>query len=130
MQKGDVTKEENDIGTRKKALIISVSDYYNTSNLQSLDFCKNDGQEMYELLDSLGYETLDNHKLVGQVKFDTMRDAIYDFLTDTNIMAEDILLFYYSGHGVPDVNGDVFLASSETNPDAPFRKGFSFYELT
>jgi uncharacterized caspase-like protein len=59
-----------------------------------------------------------------------MEDAIYDFFTDTNNKAEDILLFYYSGHGVPDVNGDVFLASSEINPDALFRKGFSFYELT
>jgi hypothetical protein len=131
MQKGHgvVIKEEEAIGTRK-ALIISISDYSSTSNLQPLDFCKNDGQEMYELLDSLGYEILDNHKLVGQVRFDTMRDAIYDFFDNAHTKAEDTLVFYYSGHGVPAPDGDMCLASSEINPDDPYRRGFSSYELT
>jgi tetratricopeptide (TPR) repeat protein len=81
-------------------------------------------------LKSIGYEIPDSHKLVGQVKYETMKERIYDFFTDINTKSEDVLLFYYSGHGVPDVNGDVFLASSEINHDAPFRKGFSFYDLT
>ncbi len=119
---------EKDGSGSKKALVISVSDYSN--NLQPLDFCKNDGDEIYKVLKSIGYEIPDSHKLVGQVKYETMKDVIYDFFTDANTKAEDTLIFYYSGHGVPDVNGDVFLASSELNPDAPFRKGFSFYELT
>jgi hypothetical protein len=33
------------------------------------------------------------------------------------------MVFYYSGRGVPDTNGDIFLSSSELNPDAPFRNG-------
>jgi len=132
MQKGHgvVAREEEQITGTRKALIISVSDYYNTSNLQPLDFCKNDGEEMHELLDSLGYEILDNHKLVGQVKFDTMRDAIYDFFDNANTKAEDTLIFYFSGHGVPAPDGDMCLASSEINPDDPYRRGFSSYELT
>jgi hypothetical protein len=132
MQKGHgvvATEEEQITGTRK-ALIISVSDYYNTSNLQTLDFCKNDGEDMYKLLDSLGYEIADNHKLVGQVEFDTMRDAIYDFFNNANTKAEDTLVFYYSGHGIPASDGDMCFASSEINPDDPFRRGFSSYELT
>jgi hypothetical protein len=130
MQKGPkVVINEEAIGTRK-ALITSVSDYYSTSNLQALDFCKNDGEEMYDLLKSLGYEILDSHKLVGQVKFDTMRDAIYDFFDNANTKAEDTLIFYFSGHGVPAPDGDMCLASSEINPDDPYRRGFSSYELT
>jgi uncharacterized caspase-like protein len=39
------------------------------------------------------------------------------------------LLFYYSGHGVPGVNRDMYLASSDTDPHEPYRKGFSFDEL-
>ena len=109
-------------------MVISVSDYSN--NIQSLNFCQNDGNEIYKVLESLGYEIPFNHKLVGQVNYETMKDAIYDFFTDSNTKAEDTLVFYYSGHGIPDVNRDVFLASSEINPDAPFRKGFSFHELT
>jgi hypothetical protein len=130
MQKGHgvIIKEEAITGTRK-ALIISVSNYSN-SDLQALDFCKNDGEEMYELLKSLGYEILDNHKLVGQVEFDTMREAIYDFFDNAHTKAEDTIVFYYSGHGVPAPDGDMCLASSEINPDDPYRRGFSSYELT
>jgi hypothetical protein len=132
MQKGHgvVIKEQEELTGTRKALIISVSDYYSTSNLQALDFCKNDGEEMYQLLDSLGYEILDNHKLVGHVRFDTMRDAIYDFFDNARTKAEDTLVFYYSGHGVPAPDGDMCLASSEINPDDPYRRGFSSYELT
>ena len=38
---------------QRKALVIGVSDY---TNLQ-LDFCKNDGKEVYEVLSSLGYDS-------------------------------------------------------------------------
>ena len=112
---------------RRKAIIISVTDYSN--NLQPLEFCRKDGEEMYELLKSLGYQISDSHKLIGQVNYQMIREAIIDFFTDTNTKAEDTLLFYYSGHGIPDVDGDVYLASSEINPDLPFRRGFSFNEL-
>jgi hypothetical protein len=50
---------------QRKALIIGISDY---SNLQQLDFCKNDGTEIYDVLSSLGYEISDNNKLVGEPK--------------------------------------------------------------
>jgi tetratricopeptide (TPR) repeat protein/sugar lactone lactonase YvrE len=129
MQKSHAINEEEFIGTRK-ALVISVSDYDKPSNLQSLDFCRNDGDEMYELLKSLGYKIEDNHKLIGQVKFDTIRDAIYDFFDNAHTKAEDTLVFYYSGHGVPSPDGDMCLASSEINPDDPYRRGFSSSELT
>jgi hypothetical protein len=112
----------------RKALIVAVSDY--SSNLQPLDFCKKDGEDTYQLLNSLGYEITTNHKLIGHVTYESMREAIIDFFTDINNKAEDTLLFYYSGHGIPDVDGDIYLASSEIDPNAPFRRGFSFNDLT
>jgi len=42
----------------------------------------------------------------------------------------DTLLFYYSGYAVPDVYGDIYLASSDIDFDNPYRGGFSFVELT
>ena len=66
----------------KKALIVSVSEY--SSRLQTLDFCKNDGQDTYQLLKSLKYEITDNHKLIGHVTYESMREAIIDFFTDVN----------------------------------------------
>jgi hypothetical protein len=112
---------------QRKALIIGISNY---TNLQKLDFCKNDGTEIYDLLSSLGYETSDKFRLVGEAKGEKVRDAIYDFFDNINNNLDDTLLFYYSGHGVPDVDGDMYLASSDTDPDKPYRRGFSFEELT
>ena len=126
--KGIAENDEEVITEVKKALIISVSDY--KSSLQTLDFCKNDGQDTYQLLKSLKYEIADYHKLIGHVTYESMREAIIDFFTDVNNKAEDTLLFYYSGHGIPDIDGDIYLASSEIDPDAPYRRGFSFNELT
>ena len=78
----------------KKALVIGISDY---SNLQSLHFCKNDGETMYKILSSLNYELFDN--LIGYVKWDIMRDAIFDFFSDPNIKPSDTLIFYHSKTG-------------------------------
>jgi uncharacterized caspase-like protein len=59
-----------------------------------------------------------------------MRDSIYDFFSDQNTKPDDLLLFYYSGHGVPDADEDVFLATSEIDPHLPSKRGFNFNELT
>jgi hypothetical protein len=60
----------------KKAIVIGISDY---DLLQPLDFCKADGVKMHELLRSIGYEIQENHKLIGRVKREEMREAIIDF---------------------------------------------------
>lgn len=41
------------VTAQRKALVIGISDY---TNFQKLNFCKNDGKEVYEVLSSLGYE--------------------------------------------------------------------------
>jgi hypothetical protein len=43
--------------------LVGISDY---TNLEKLDFCKNDGIEVYQVLSSLGYEISDKNKLVGE----------------------------------------------------------------
>jgi hypothetical protein len=121
--------KNNAIPNPKKAIIIGVSEY-NDNDIQNLEFCANDGEKMHETLTSIDYQIQDNYKMIGNVKFDQMRDAIYDFFDNRNIKADDILVFYYSGHGIPDTDGDVYLSTSEIDPDSPYRRGFSFNELT
>ncbi len=70
----------NGFGGILKALVIGISDY---NNLQSLHFCKNDGETMSKILNSLDYKIFDT--LIGYVKWDTMRDAIFDFFRDPKI---------------------------------------------
>ena len=108
-----------------KALVIGISDY---NHLQSLDFCKNDGETISKILKSLNYKIFDT--LIGYVKWDIMRDAIFDFFEDPKINPNDTLIFYYSGHGVPDSNGDIYLSTSELHPDNPRKRGFAFDDLT
>ena len=50
--------------------------------------------------------------LLGEVKEEKVKDAIYGFFSDNN-HADDTLLFYYSGHGVSDVDGNTYLAPSD-----------------
>ena len=124
---GDTISEVNE---RKKALIIAVSNY-DTESLGSLDFCRNDGEKMYDLLTSgtLGYEVSENNRLVGKVKGETMRRAIMEFFTK-NVKSKDTLLFYFSGHGIPDSRGDIFLATSDIDPNFPYFEGFSVGQLS
>jgi hypothetical protein len=72
----------NFVEGNKKAIILSVSDY---DILQPLEFCKNDGNEMYELLKSLNYEIPIDHKLIGRVRWIEMRSAIVDFFRNSTV---------------------------------------------
>jgi len=86
---------------RKKALVIAVSDY-DSSNLKSIEFCKKDGEEIFSVLKELGYEIPDERKLIGYVDSQILKNAVYDFFTNDQNKPDDTLVFYYSGHGVPD----------------------------
>ncbi len=112
---------------KKRALIVGISSY---EQLQPLEFCKKDGEQMYLLLKNLGYEIQKDHKLIGDVNWETLRNAIINFFTDKTIKSKDTLLFYFSGHGLPDGTGDTFIATSNTDPDRPFDNGYSFDDLT
>lgn len=113
---------------KKRALIIGISRY---KQLENLDFCENDGRAMYDVLNNkLGYEVLDDHFLIRETNYDRMRRAISNFFTDKTTSPEDTLLFYFSGHGVPEINGNHYLATSDIDRNAPYEEGYSFRDLT
>jgi hypothetical protein len=114
--------------TRKKALIIAVSDYNANSGLSNLAFCKNDGEQVLEILKNLGYEIVNQAGLIGYVEGTKMQDAIYDFFTDDGLKSDDTVLFYFSGHGIPGAE-DFFLSSSNIDQRSPKKRGFSFEDL-
>jgi uncharacterized protein YjbI with pentapeptide repeats len=116
-----------DASMSREALIVSVSSY--SKKLPRLDSCEKGGKDMYELLRSLGYGISENHMLIGNVGFYDMRRAIMDFFRNPRTNPGDTLLFYYSGHGVMDIDGEAYLASSEIDPDTPYISGFSLGDL-
>jgi uncharacterized protein YjbI with pentapeptide repeats len=85
---------------------------------------------MYNVLKENGYDIADNHKLIGRVPSSKLKEIIYDFFTDESNKPDDTLVFYYSGHGVPDKFGKTFLAPSDMHSEHPFKTGFSFDDLT
>ena len=83
-----------------KVLLVAVSDYSNIDSLPSLPFCKNDLFEMKNsLIRGLGIEAtcIDMLGENGTVNKSDLIDALeyksYDLFDD------DILIFYFSGHG-------------------------------
>src|SRR5215212_4123429 len=113
--------------TRRRAMVVGISDY---DILPSLNFCENDGHGMNSTLASLDYKIADGHAVIGTVTGDKMRDKVIDFFLDADVNPSDLLLFYYSGHGIPDIDGDVYLAASDTDPEVPSRRGFSLQDLS
>jgi hypothetical protein len=87
----------NGKAARRKALIVGISDH---TNLQRLDFCKNNGTEVYEVSSSLGFDISEKNKLAGEAKWEKVRDTIYDFFVNNRNGHDDTLLFYYSGYVV------------------------------
>ena len=110
----------------KRAMVVAVSQY--DTSLLDLGFCEKDGNSMHNVLTSNGFQVEEKNVLIGKVDGTKMREAILDFFNDTSIRANDIILFYFSGHGVPD-RDTVYLSSSDTDPNFPIKKGFSFDEL-
>jgi tetratricopeptide (TPR) repeat protein len=124
----DLSNYKNSAKTReiKKALVIGVSKY---DHIPPLDLCKNDAEEMYNVLQSQDYEIGEQQKLVGYVTFNNLRDTIYDFFKDKSLSPKDTLFFYFSGHGLPGENEN-YLASSEIEEERPDRRGLEFNTLT
>jgi tetratricopeptide (TPR) repeat protein len=125
-----ITHDNNNSDGKKKALVIAVSDYDDSSGLKSIGFCKNDGQEIYNILKKIGYDIPDNRKLIGYVDSESLKKTIYDFFINEGNRPDDTLVFYYSGHGIPDNYGRIYLAPSNGDSEHPFISGFSFDDLT
>lgn len=113
---------------RKKALIIAVTNYEHYPPVKQLDFVRNDGEQLYSILRSQGYEIPGEFKLIGRVTGNQLRKAIIDFFRK-DAAPEDTLLFYFSGHGMPDGWGSHYLVSTDTSPEYPEYAGFPYNDL-
>src|SRR5689334_12894637 len=83
---------------------------------------------MFKVLSShnAGYEIAPNNKLIGEVDYQTMRNALINFFRDPTTKSKDTLLFYFSGHGTLDEDGNTYFATSDLDPLEPYDKGVPF----
>ena len=98
----------------KLALLVGVSEY--KSALEPLPGAEQDVLAMQEVLENEemgGFR--DVIPLVNPL-VQNLRRGIYDFFTERN--RDDLLLFYFSGHGVKDQNRNLYLTTPETEKNS------------
>jgi uncharacterized protein YjbI with pentapeptide repeats len=115
---------------KRKALIMGISKYDHNDKFSNLDICENNANEIYSILKAQGYNIPANALLVGRVEWTRMRDEIIDFFEDNTLKPDDILFFYFSGHGYLDKNTSrMYLSTSEIDPVSPKKRGLPFDDL-
>jgi uncharacterized protein YjbI with pentapeptide repeats/Flp pilus assembly protein TadD len=85
---------------------------------------------MGQVLKKLSFDIVEGNMLVGEANWEKVRNTIYHFFVNNEGSPDDTSVFYYSGHGVLDDQGKIYLALSDTDSNDPYPRGYSFAELT
>ena len=118
-------------------MVIGVDTYHNKGRdgktLTQLPFCKNNAIDLYNLLTSEGFDYKIDNPIIGSDldplnSFSSIQKAIINFFKTADV--GDTLLFYFSGHGIPRQDDEVFLATPEVDPNEPMLGGFRLSDLT
>lgn len=94
----------------KIALLVGVSEYQ--EGLQPLPSTIEDVRAMERVLKAPAIGGFERVKILLNPTTQVLRIEIYNLFADRN--AEDLVLFYFSGHGVKDQNRILYLTTSET----------------
>jgi formylglycine-generating enzyme required for sulfatase activity/uncharacterized caspase-like protein len=96
----------------KYALIIGNTEY-SDSGLAKLNAPGKDAEDFARALKSVELAAFDEVVVFVNENVFTLNEAIEEFFT--NKRPDDLLIFYFSGHGVRDESGSLFLAVKNTN---------------
>jgi len=113
----------------RRAVIVGINEYSNPIIITTLEGAENDAKEMYQLLrDYGGFEITENHYMLGkEATCKAIRKAISDLLWETDECF--LSLFYFSGHGIRDSYGNLYLAPHDIEKNEPFICGINIDEL-
>ncbi len=96
----------------KAALLIGVSEYNSESGLKPLPSAAEDVQAMQRILLQSSEFTAENISVLTNPQKHDLEEAIYQLFTDRQ--KEDLLLFYFSGHGIKDETGKLYFSLPTT----------------
>ncbi|MGQ0793848.1 MAG: caspase family protein [Deltaproteobacteria bacterium] len=112
---------------RRRAMIIGINDYTDNS-IPALKGCEGDCAEIHDKLTESGYEILPKHYLRGtEATSGAIREAVSDLFWEADPC--DVVLFYFSGHGIVDGYGRGYLAPRDMKMDKPFVNGIPMREI-
>ncbi|HLP91048.1 MAG TPA: GUN4 domain-containing protein [Nostocaceae cyanobacterium] len=100
---------------KKVALLVGVSNYQ--QGLSALPSATRDAKALKQVLQHPhigGFAETDITLLLNQPQ-NKIADAIYSFFN--NCSSDDLVLFYFSGHGVKDEKGNLYIATPTTRTD-------------
>ena len=97
----------------KLALLVGVSKY--DFDLDPLPGCERDVQAMEEVLKHPEMGSFDQTQILTNTDPQELRKNIERFFS--NCQKNDLLLFYFSGHGIINNTSKLYLATSETNKE-------------
>jgi uncharacterized caspase-like protein len=102
----------------KIALLIGVSEF-NSSELAPLPKSSADLEAMKEVLidPELGGFAESDITVLKNPNKQVMEDAIYDLFSKNKRKKDDLLLFYFSGHGITDERGIFYFSNRETRTE-------------
>ena len=110
----------------RHALLIGVSEFAD-GRLARLNAPTNDVIALRGILEDSSRGKFDSVELSLNEDFLAVRDQLSRFFSDRS--PEDVLLFYYSGHGILGRGNRLFLATSGSNLDTPRTRSISAQEI-
>jgi hypothetical protein len=120
---------------KRLAIIIGVDKYLHANGcLPALEGVEND---VVELCNKLGDPNIGSFKIYkdmyilgSKATCQAIREAISEVFWKTGSGHEyDLVLFYFSGHGVRDTYGNGYIVPYDMLPDEPFVRGIKMQEL-
>lgn len=113
----------------RKAIIVGVNQYEPGSDITTLAGPENDAREVYERFKNNGnFDISSNHLLLGP---DATRRKILKAVSEIfrRKVNNDLVAFYFSGHGMLDENNEGYIAPYDMDPEDPYVSGINMEDL-
>ena len=118
---------------QKWAVVAGISDYKfgGKGGLTELQFADRDAKALAEFLRSPEGGSFEHvlELVNGEVTYAKLREALWNFLGKA--IEEDLVLFYFSGHGSPDPHNrkNLYLMTHEADPDKMASTAFPMWDI-
>jgi len=114
----------------RRAVVVGINEYADKENIPKLEGAERDASEIRDALlgDRGGFAIPERHFLLGEKATCT---AIRQAISDLFWASEEcyLSLFYFSGHGIVDSYGNLYLATHDVRKNEPFIAGINQDEL-
>jgi hypothetical protein len=100
----------------REALVVAVTDYQH-DDLRRLTAPATDAEQLSAALLDQSVGGFDRVQVLNNPSSSELAAALERTFNERSRRSTDTVLFYFSGHGVKDLNGRLFLASAMTDPE-------------